>query len=127
MSEREIQIYRKFYMPDAVQDGEITEYTNQEEVTHDSEWIEDTRDYLGTSNDDDTEWYKASVVEAAVKLLNDEYVTEPSSYPEWSPGTWYSGSRTYDNYSGEMEDVSVHLRGFTEDEEREIYRRITKS
>lgn len=60
-------------------------------------------------------------------LIRDHYgATEPSSVP-YSPGTWYTtpdGSTDY--RTGEVTRVSVHLDGWTDDEQRAIYAAVTR-
>lgn len=53
------------------------------------------------------------------------YAVEPSSYPDWHPGTWYSEEPYEHPYTGELEEVTVHLSGLSEQDAREVYRRIT--
>jgi hypothetical protein len=54
----------------------------------------------------------------------DEGITEPSSGPGFQRGIWYSyadGAYCSDYRTGEMTQLSGHLEGFTEDEQRKVY------
>ena len=62
-------------------------------------------------------------VDRAAELLRDEGAIEPSSFP-FSPGTWYTTEWDSDWSTGDEEQNSFHLNGFTEEEEREIYDRV---
>lgn len=69
-----------------------------------------------------------SAVDLAVDLLESDGPMEPSNWPTWSPGTWYTGPTIEDRaYFEEGHDrrLTYHLYGFSELEEREIYRRVT--
>jgi hypothetical protein len=60
----------------------------------------------------------------AAEFLVDSGVTETSS-SEFHPGIWYSTDWwTEDFRTGEEKQLSFHLKGFTEDEERRIYERV---
>lgn len=85
---------------------------------------EDTDGYGCDPDDIDTDF---TAVDNAVDYLQGEGVAEASSYP-YSAGCWYIGQviedRAYFEH-GEEKRLSYHLEGFTEEEEREIYRRVT--
>jgi hypothetical protein len=68
-----------------------------------------------------------SAVDKAVKFLEREGVTEASS-SAFRPGVWYSTENSVTDYStGEEEQRSYHLKGFTPDEEREIHRDLKRA
>ena len=67
-----------------------------------------------------------SIVEQAAKFLKDEYAVNPSSAPGFHPGIWYSTEyETIDYGTGEQEERSFHLKGFTPDQEQAIWREVT--
>ena len=66
-----------------------------------------------------------TIASKAAKMLLSEGATEPSSMP-YHPGTWYTSEGDMDYRSGETTSKSYHLYGFTETEEREIYKLVTK-
>lgn len=103
-----ITIYKHYYKPEQIADGEIIGGRKPFPSKH-------------THEVDD-----GPVAEWAADLIDTEGCTEPSSYPDLQVGhTWYSGNFQSNNYTGERCDVSAHLSGFTPEEEREIYSRIT--
>ncbi len=68
-----------------------------------------------------------SAVDKAVKFLEREGVTEASS-SAFHPGVWYSTEYSVTDYStGEEEQRSYHLKGFTPDEEREVHRDLKRA
>lgn len=60
-------------------------------------------------------------VEATVAMLKLWGYTEYSSYPDWQRHGWYSPEPYIHPYSGEREERSAHLEGFTDDESRAIH------
>lgn len=108
----------------------ITTYT----VTYAS-WRDgaDEREKTSTRSEDwdatpDTDAGDTSPVDAAVRRLRDDlFCTEPSTWPDCSPGaTWWAQSDPYEHpYTGELTEVTAHLSGFTPDQERAIYTRLT--
>lgn len=69
-----------------------------------------------------------TAVDKAVKFIRDSagYV-EASSYPHAHKGVWYSSSDyDYDYRTGERKETSYHPKGFTLEEQREIYNALTK-
>jgi hypothetical protein len=70
----------------------------------------------------------ATPVEFAADSIRSEGCdTEPSSYPEWGgPHTWYSGEPFTGFRDGTTLEKSAHLHGFTEDQQLEIYARLTQ-
>jgi hypothetical protein len=65
-----------------------------------------------------------TAVDKAVKFLEREGVMEASS-SAFHPGVWYSTEYSVTDYStGEEEQRSYHLKGFTPDEEREVHRAL---
>lgn len=104
-------ITRRRFMPDDVHDGEISTDYEPDEVHA-----------LTTIEGED-------FVSQAVTLLASEGLTEFSSWPEFQTNGWYSnpdGSPIVDNYTGEREEASAHLYGFTEDEKYQVWMRVTR-
>lgn len=65
-------------------------------------------------------------VDLAEKLLRKEGATDPSS-SHFHRGVWYStGFEVVSYRTGEEEEKTFHLRGFTEAEEREVFHAITR-
>jgi hypothetical protein len=63
---------------------------------------------------------RAAVVRLAVKEIGRS--VEPSNWPRWHSGTWYTETEGDTDYStGAVERRSFHLEGFSDDEERAIY------
>lgn len=99
-----LTIYRQWFMPEDVWEGDINyRRTECETLEFDSE-----------------DW--DSVVEWALYELQGMGYFEYSSYP-FQSGGWYSATEsTWDGaYTGEQIDISVHPKGFTEAQERELY------
>lgn len=67
-----------------------------------------------------------TAADVAVDFIRDGGGHEPSS-TSFHPGIWYStGYETTDYSTGEEEERTFHLSGFTEDEEREIFGEIMR-
>ena len=67
-----------------------------------------------------------TAVDKAVEFLKNEGVIEPSS-SDFHPGNWYSTEwQNVDMRTGEDEERSYHLVGFTPEEEKEIYDRVIR-
>lgn len=67
-----------------------------------------------------------TAVDKAVKFMRNEGAIEPSS-TAFHPGVWYSTEFSVIDYgTGEEEERSFHLDGFSPEEEREIYEKMTK-
>ena len=64
-----------------------------------------------------------AIVEAAIKWLRREGVSEASS-SSYGPGVWYESGWDTDYRTGEERSEDFFLRNFTEPEEREIFDRI---
>lgn len=65
-----------------------------------------------------------TAVDKAIKLLEEDGASEPSS-SSFHSGIWYSNDRYDEDYStGAIESRSYHLKGFSEAEERAIFRAI---
>lgn len=104
-----IKIYETRYLLDDVVDGDIQNARESGPIlmTHDKD------------DEPAAEWAADHIIDAGC--------TEPSSSPDVTVGaTWYSGTFQSNYYTGEQCDVSVHLEGFTPDQEREIYSRVTR-
>ena len=105
-----VMIYRRRYLPEDVVDGDITSDDVSEQVI----------DCLPDADQSETP------AELASEAL-DDVGGEPSNYP-WCPGSWYShpdGSVTVNYYTGEREEPSGHLYGFTMDEEQAVWELIS--
>lgn len=97
-----------------VNDYDSDEY---EESYGDCEPLDTVDETINLDEDDDP-------VNLAVTTIRREYdCTEPSC-SHWFPGTWYSTSYTFQNGYRQRE-VSAHLSGFSEIEERAIYALVT--
>lgn len=65
--------------------------------------------------------------EVAVEYLESHAPLEPSDRPHWQPGTWYTEyEHEVDDRTGSVENRTYHLKGFTEDEQREIYNELKR-
>lgn len=85
-------------------------------------WIDD-EGYEIEADDDE------SVAEVAAKFILREYGTEPSS-SHFHSGIWYSESSSSDPTdwrTGETTTKSFHLKGFSEEEEKQIFKIISKA
>jgi hypothetical protein len=102
--------------PESAEDGEFASTGFENE---DGDLI--VPDEFDTKEDEEGNEIPLTVSELAVKYLQDHYISEPSSSCFY-PGISYSTEHTIEDYStGETESRSYHLKGFTEDQEREIY------
>jgi hypothetical protein len=104
-----IRVFKLRFFPEDVYEGDI-DY---------SDTIEEIVDCLPEDGTDDT------IVSLAVDGLP---CGEPSEMPGFSPGLWYSdpdGSQTVDYYTGEREEISGHLYGFTDQEQLEVWQQVT--
>lgn len=66
---------------------------------------------------------EADDVDDAVRMLKYDGVTEASS-SHFHKGIWYMTEPQQDPHTGTYPYQSFHLKGFSEDEQREIYRRV---
>jgi hypothetical protein len=64
-----------------------------------------------------------TVVDLAVKYLTDSGAYEPSSMP-FSVGTWYNTEAREDYRTGDNTTESYHLKGFSPDDEKQIYKLV---
>ena len=93
----------------------------------------DERKQTGTRSEDwdctpDPDRDEHSPMDAAVRVLRDDlHCTSPSTWPHCQPGTiWYAEPDPYEHpYTGELTEVTAHLHGFTDAEERAVYTRLT--
>jgi hypothetical protein len=100
--------------PDSVEDGDFSE----------TGWIDEEGDVIALDKYDRAEGL--TLADKAVQWLRHAYATEPSS-SHFHKGVWYStGFNTTDYRTGEEEERSCHLYGFTEAEEREIFSEINR-
>lgn len=69
-----------------------------------------------------------SIAESAVRFILDEGGSvDPSSYPQWCKGVWYTETTgVQDTRTGTVSYLSFHLDGFTETDERAVYAAISK-
>lgn len=63
-----------------------------------------------------------TVVDLAVEYLESYYVGHASS-SHFHPGVWYTASDEHP-YTGVREEISYHLKDFTEAEEAEVFERL---
>jgi hypothetical protein len=95
--------------PESVEQGDFSE----------TGWIDE--DGVDMTPEPDTD---ETVVDNAVRFLRYEGVIEASS-SSFHRGIWYSTEwSTIDYRTGEEEERSYHLHGFTEEQEREVYERM---
>jgi hypothetical protein len=117
LSERQIVSYiQKCFWGDDEAGGDIECEEGEEYGTEDFDDIDESDDEWGET------W-----VDAAVDYLIDEGVTSASTWPAWSRGTWYEAGDEQFDLHGEMEKRSYHLKGFTGEEEKEIFRQLKKA
>jgi hypothetical protein len=62
-----------------------------------------------------------SPAEQAAEVM--QYVVEASNDP-WRPGSWYSEEAYIHPYTGEREEKTYHLAGFTDNEQRVIWNAV---
>ena len=106
--DRRIRTTYEVWSPEAVEAGD----------TDDRGWLDEE----GESMEPD-EWDREEGVTAAkkaAKWLNDHGAIRCSS-SQFHPGIWSSNGGTEDYRTGDREEHSFHLSGFTEEEEREIW------
>jgi len=102
----------KVYHPDSIVDGHITESRGREEVIRFS---------FRTSDD---------LVSLVVAELDKRGLIEYSSHPHYQPKGWYSYkdgfvlASPFGNYTGEREEASAHLFGFTGQEKMRVWERV---
>jgi hypothetical protein len=66
-----------------------------------------------------------SIVAQAIKFLEDEGAAHASS-SHFHPGVWYTTESEQDFRTGENEERSFHLDGFSNEEQAEIFKAITR-
>jgi len=117
-----IRVYRKWTQWETNADGDTV---GDEPMTVKEE--EDTYDCVP---DDIDRSEGLTVVDLAVHTLERKlFVDEPSSSPGFSPGLWYSACVGDDHswgMGGAHEELTAHLEGFNEDEERAIYEDLAR-
>lgn len=106
-----------------VKDQQTDEYDTDD-------YTEDLGDWSDNAEWDDEgnwsgEWIPATSVAAAVEMLighgTQFWAQETSAEPTDGVNVWYSRSE-HDVYTDALTEQTAHLSGFTEDEQREIYR-----
>lgn len=65
------------------------------------------------------------LADLVVKYLSERGVSEASS-SQFHKGVWYDTEPTQDFRTGEWRRESYHLKGFSEEDEAEVYRQLTK-
>lgn len=118
-----IKVYRKWTRWNTDEDG----------VTYDEpETVREEEDAYPIELDDIDREESVTVVDAAVLVLERNlYVTDTSSGPRWQRGQWYSASGEADEhemryYDADHWELSAHLEGFSDDEERAIFQNLSK-
>ncbi len=101
-----VTVHRTYYAEDDVRDGDIP------------------RDNVWTTVYDCHDWQP--VGQTVAGFLRGEGLTEPSS-TDWAPHVWYShpDSSYMDHTTGFCCQPTAQLDGFTDDESREVFGRIT--
>ena len=103
--------YYEIWTPEDVEIGETDDRGDLDDVT--LELDEDDREEgLG--------W-----ADQAVEYLLDEGTHEASS-SSFHPGIWYTYYGEADFRTGERENRSFHLKGFTEEEQRDVYNQLKR-
>ena len=89
-------------------------------------WSWDPTDYV----DDDEETAEDQAAISAARFLRDEGAAEPSEYGYGVDGStvtsYYQADGSTDYSTGEETRNAYHLEGFTHDQLRAIYRRVTR-
>lgn len=60
----------------------------------------------------------------AVEMMQYCGFTDFSQEPGWSATLWYSTESYLHPYTGEQEEKTAHLRNFSDDDSRELWRRL---
>ena len=113
-SDKELEIYYQTSIPgsDANQDGEYDDQGEHEtrNVTPDEYDIEEG----------------LTAVDLAERLISNDYgAVEPSASPTWNKGVWYTTVDPSKDYkTGEDTYYTIHLKNFSEDEEKELYEKL---
>lgn len=111
---RTISVTYEVITPESAEEGDVAERGWENEEGYNVEPSEEDREDGSTA------------VDNAVRFLRGEGPVEASCYPSWSRGTWYTQTDGSTEYStGAERRLSFHLSGFIEEEEKEIYARIT--
>lgn len=124
--EQEMPLFKDVIDPDERPRIKITyEITTPESAAQgdfaDHGWIDE--DGVSMVPDEYDQEEGLTAVDLAVKYLKDYGANEPSYFPGWTSGTWYTYNGEMDT-SGEAESRSYHLEDFTPEQEQEIYRRV---
>ena len=98
-----IAVYYSRTTPESVEAGDFSE----------------TGEYTSIDIEPDPE-YEETVVDATIEELESKVIEASSS--EFHPGIWYQGEWAVVSYeTGEEEANTYHLKGYTQEQEREIY------
>lgn len=122
-----ITIYTRVLLPwEEDQDEPECKSEDSEEFT-----VADWQDDHGDWNEDETEWIPATIGETAVAMLKGAhthfYALESSASGPGVDGScnpWYTSEPYTDPHSGEIEEKSAHLKGFTAEETRAIFSQL---
>lgn len=112
-SDKRIVTTYEIITPESVENGDFSE----------SGWYDEQGESMVPDEYDKEEGI--TVVDKAAEFLKNKCANEPSS-SVFSPGIWYYTIDPEQNYlTGEDIYYSYHLKGFTEEEEFEIYKIMT--
>lgn len=117
---RRIRITYEIITPESAEDGDAERgWENEEGVVMEAD--EDDIAEAGVYASGETRAY----ADAAVDFLENAGVTEYSSSPgTGDDGGWYTEYGDQDMHTGNYENHSYHLEGFTDEELRDIYNRL---
>lgn len=111
MAARRIVSYYEIYTPGDVAFGDASERGELDDVTLELD------DY---DREEGFGW-----ADKAAEYLLDEGISEASS--SWfHPGIWYTYYGDADYRTGDQENRSYHLKGFTEEEQRDVYNELKR-
>ena len=91
----------------------VTPESAEQGDAEDRGWIDEEGEEIEPSEEE-------GVAEVAAAWLRDKGIAEASS-SDFHPGIWYIGHSEQDYSTGAEETHSYHLKGFTSDEEAEVY------
>jgi hypothetical protein len=112
MTRKTIDVYYARMTPESAEEGDYSETGELESLT--------------IEPDEYDQENGITAADLVVKLLKDEGAVHPSN-SHFNRGTWYmTESQTISYRTGEEEERSFHLKGFTEKEEREIFDAVTR-
>ena len=113
MAHHTVNVYFARVTPESAEDGDFSETGVVDEG-------------ISLEPDEDEREDGLTAVDLAVKLLKHEGATQPSS-THFHKGIWYaSGFEVVSYRTGEEEERTFHLKGFTEREEREVFNEVAR-